>query len=269
MDISHYTQHIPEIEKRISDLKPDAIVLGLGPTAWLLPWIDQKLLRGVKKIGGHDACKIMPCDEILLLDRPVLALHRETDRFKTILASRPNKFWVYSKNWDDLSGAPQGHVPGWKGMWPQHLLGITEILDFDVWHPATTAERTSRKELPKLDGDPPPTSCISPTGCTSIAWRGGSRRIGIIGMDMMPNHHHTYSFSGMVNWVFKILRRRAVELGGEIVNLSPISTITKIQPEFNEKCDKPTSGSDPIDTSKPPEPSESLSTASASTQASR
>ena len=257
MNIQPYVQHIPEIEKRIRDFRLDTIVLGLGPTAWLLPWLDQSLIANLRRIGGHDASKVMHCHDLLLLDLPVFALHPETDRFKTIINSRPERFFIYHKNW-----VGNEQVKGWKEYWPKELTGITEIVDFDVWYPHDLGQRGAQGVVPILDGNPPPTSCVSPVGCVTTAWRRGSRRIGVIGMDMMPNHHKTFSFVPTVNWVFKHLRRRAVELGGEIVNLSPVSQIHKIQPD---RCKQPpTSGSAPTSTNVPLEPSESLSTASAS-----
>lgn len=249
MRVDDYLSHIPDIEEKIRALRPDAIVFGMGPTAWLLPWINQSLLRDVRLWGAHDAWHILPCDDLVIFDVPVRALHPITTRYECILRSRPRRLWAYERNWPS---------------WDKHIHAAVKPnvrqVRFGVWSPAGVMPGAKFK----LDADPPHTLAISPTGCTTLAWREGARRIGVIGADMLADQTQTSSFVRIVDPFFSTIAEQAKAAGGAIWNLSPISALKRFrQWTISEFSSAQTAGS------VTPEPSAFLSTASGSTPASQ
>ena len=251
---SHYFQHIPAVEDLIRALRPDAIVCGMGPTAWLLPWLDQALLRDVRFFGAHDGCMLRPggMDDLVLLDGPWNELHPGTIRFQRIIESRPKRIWIYEKRLAD---------------WTKHLHDCTKNIrqpqKWVVWQP----DRVPRDAKFKLEADPPHTTSISPTGTTTLAWKLGCRRIGVIGVEMIRGTHRVAKFGPLVDRFMLTMAQQAHERGGAIWNLSPITALGgwKLWTEerMKESCG---SSSEPTSGSSEPEPSACSSEASAATQ---
>ena len=248
MNVSAYLEHVPTIEKWIEESKLDSIVCGMGPTAWLLRWVDRRVLNNVRLFGVHDGCDIMPMDDLVLMDAPEKALHPITKRFEAIVQSRPKRLWIFD---------------AWMKPWLQHLdksmQSVATSVPWFVWHFGPKPGQKPGKL--RLDADPPHTVLISPTGAVTLAWREGCRRIGVIGVDLDPKQHHQAQNAPHIDKFFCILANQAHAQGGLIRNLSPITTCKN----FREW--KPfMSGSAPIGISETPEPSASSNTASASTQ---
>ena len=219
MDISPHLRHVPGIEKAIVDNKLDTLVLGLGPTAWLVPWIDRKILRDLRLWGAHDVHRIIPVDDLVLFDSPIHSsrLRPGTEALKITLASRPKRLWLYDGNAE---------------LWRPHLhycmASVTKTESFFVWqnphlHPGETAPKRFR-----LEWDRPHTGYISPVGCTTLAWREGCRRIGVLGVEM-DNDHATHTMSPNVDVFFQAMANDAHELGGVVMNLSPITALKKFK----------------------------------------
>ena len=250
MNVTNYLHHIPEIEKRIVDHKLDSIVVGMGPTAWLLPYIQRKILNKCRLWGVHDGCRIMPMDDLVIMDSPQNALHADTTRHQHIINARPKRIWIYGPAYDI-----------WRPLLSESMQSVTERVEWAVWNPdALPPEPRFKLERPP-EGEMH-TIAISPTGTTTLAWREGCRRIGVIGVDMMKGHHHTYGWSGAVGRFFRICAEHAYERGGWIQNLSPITSLQ----EF-EQWTPSESSSAPTATSGSTEQNSSSNTASASTAA--
>lgn len=211
MNLSLFPGALDEIERRIRELQPHAIVLGLGPSAWFMPQVDRKLLEGVRVWGMNDSFRIMPTDDLVVMDLPQRMLHPATVRGKAIVESRPKRLWLYCKHsliWKDVLD---------KDTWDEHC-------EFDLtqynWQKSVKAGIA-----PRLTDDPPAHILQSPTGITSLAWQQGARRIGVIGCDLLPGHHVQSHLEPAISWFFSHLSAQAALLGGRIVNLSPISQV--------------------------------------------
>lgn len=269
MNLEPYRHLIPEIEAKIAESRLDTIVFGLGPTAWLLPWIDRSLIAPLKLWGCHDASRILPVHDLVLMDFPNKPeLHPDTSRYAEIVKARPNRLWVWRQNLE--SWAP--HLPAcmakvlrpvdWKvfnpASLPRMLASLGQEASYD--RPPLQLEDLYDRLPFRLVDDPPQTVAVSPSGMTTLAWQQGCRRIGVLGVDMMKHHHHTYMYKLLVDAFFLRLRKDAHDLGGLIVNLSPISSLRR----FREWTPS-TSGSEATSGSSVPGPSQSLSTASAAT----
>lgn len=207
---THYLQHIPKVEQMLAALRPDAIVCGMGPTAWLLPWIDQSLLSGVRLFGAHDGCSIMPMDDLMLMDGPKNELHPGSIRHQRIVESRPKRLWIYEKI-----------VAHWDAFLAPATKSIRTSVQLAVWHP----QRTPPNSKFKLEKDPIQTVAISPTGTTTLAWQQGCRRIAVIGVEMRKGEHKTCVYGRLVDGFFCAIAQQAKELGGAIWNVSPITAL--------------------------------------------
>lgn len=268
MRIEPYVEHIPEIERRIRLLEPDAIVMGLGPSSWLLPWIDQKLLEKPRRFGVHDIFRILPVDDLIIMDPPHAWLGEAGERFKQILDSRPKRWWFYPKAWTHPEREQVNGTPFWHKHLPQCLRRSVAMMDWEVIPPneppVMTLEdgrKVRSKDGYKLDADPPQTTSMSPCGATTLAWHLGCRRIGVIGLDCTMREHPSYQGIPGVTMFMKFMAMQAEQAGGAIWNLSPISNIRKFDPP-----DVSASSSVPILGSKLPVPKPSSSTQSASTR---
>lgn len=232
MRIDSYLKHIPVIEGWLREHKPDALVCGLGPTAWLLPWIDQSLLSGVRLWGCHNACQIMNFDDIVVMDSPVMELHPNTYRHGEIVKSRPKRLWIYRNN-----------APTWDPFLHPAVKSITQLVDFAVLRP-NQVPADLRKVKFKLEANPPHTTTVSPTGMTTLAWREGARRIGVLGVDLERNQHHAARWSVLIDHFMASVAEQAQGLGGSIINLSPVTSLVrfaKLSAEWLQKA--PSSGS--------------------------
>lgn len=261
MRIDRYLQHIPEIERRLRLLQPDAIVYGLGPSAWLMPWVDQSLLQGVRRFGVNDIFRLTAVEDLIVMDQPIGPLHPDNERFAVIAGSRPRRLWIYTDAWitppEVLKKRPYLEGYEWKAHLPAPLHSIVRLVPWRVFPPGVPCSKFDFR----LAVDPPQTTSVSPVGAMTLAWNQGCRRIGVIGMDMMQGHHHSHDHVQLVDLFCKRLAMEARDLGGALVNLSPISAITRLP------CEPLTSGSEPTKDSDEPVQSECLSTASASTLA--
>lgn len=260
MNVAPYLEHIPAIEANLAAGKFDALVVGMGPTAWLLPWIDQKLLSGLRLWGCHDACRIMPMDDLLLMDNPINFLDPDTQRHAEIVKSRPKRLWVYEHAWHTRKNPKTGQQRiGWDQFIAKGVHSIMREVKFGVADP----RRMHPRQMPKfkIDGEPPHTTCISPTGCTSLAWQQGSRRIGIIGVDMQPDRHISSQYWRIVSHCFCCFAQTAHDLGGCVANLSPITALKPFA-----TWTPSTSGSAATPSNATLAPSASSSTESGSTQ---
>lgn len=246
MNLTSYLHLIEPIEREIVDLKLDSLVCGLGPTAWLLRYMDRKITSPLRIWGAHDFERIMPCDDLVILDAPHTALGPDTKRYEVIVNSRPKRLWIF-----------KGHANAWKSHLHESMAKVTEIVPWAVWIPQRTAPHANFKleAKPNLH-----TIAISPTGTTTLAWREGCRRIGVLGVDMVQGGHHTYCWHRHVDGFFTKVAGQAQEQGGLIAQLSPISSLTNFR-----ACNPSASSSDPTATSETPEPNSSSSTPSAST----
>lgn len=269
MRIEPYLEHIPEIENRIRRLQPDAIVIGLGPSAHLLPWINQKLLQEPRRFGVHDVFRIIPVDDLVIMDPPRHALHEETARFKTIIESRPKRWWFYPTAWSNPDLEAATGIPFWHKHLPQCVRDSVKVQEWTNFEPQRWPMKTlpdgskvPDKDLIALDGPLPITTSMSPVGATTLAWHLGCRRIGVIGLDAIQADHPSSLLVQPVTMVMKHLARRAEQAGGAIWQLSPFSAINRFDPPS-------TSGSGPTSGNAPQGPSGSLSTASAAEQPAR
>lgn len=250
MKVDAYLRHVPVIEEMLAALKPDAIVFGVGPTGFLLPWLNQSLLSGVRLWGAHDAFSVMACDDLCILDPPKLALHPDTHRGATILASRPKRIWLHEPVKAD-----------WLSLLNPAVHPIVQLVKWKVWNPAAFGPQTP---FP-LGGDPLLTYAVSPLAATQLAWREGCRRIGVIGADMMAGHHISFNHSNIVDYCFAVIADQAKQQGGAIWNLSPVSSLGRFIKLTKQAWKPSTSGSAPTDGSNPPEPNSSSNTPSEST----
>ena len=234
MNVTNLLPHAAKIEQQIREERLDAIVYGLGPSAWLIPWLDSKLLQSVELWSAHDAQRIITPDHLLLVDSPsrTARLKVGTDAYEAVLATRPGKIWVNSWYTDE---------------WDRHLhfsvKSIVETVHFWVW----THEHKNRKQDPKpkqwaMGGQDPHCGFISPLASATLAWREGRRRIGVLGVDMGPEHN-THSMLKYVDNAFKMLANSAHEQGGCCINLSPV-TYLKHFPQWtpSESSSAPTNG---------------------------
>jgi len=249
MNVTNYWRHISEIEQQIAELRLDAIVMGLGPTAHLMPWIDRKLLHGIRIWGAHDGERVgFHINDLVLIDSPVESkrLFPNGDAYQYVVKSRPDRLWVY-----------EPFFPRWQPHLHTSMLSVTKTVPMHVWHQPGKAGKGWLDQV-QLVADPIHTVFISPTGTTALAWREGCRRIGVIGVDMRPWEHNSSPKAPFVDKFFCRFADQAHERGGLIANLSPISSLVKF------RSWKPSvSSSAPTDGSGTPEPNLPSNTASA------
>lgn len=209
-DLSQWESHIPEIEKRISDLNPHVIVCGLGPSAYLLNKLDKDLIKNIRLWGVNDFFKIMPCHDLTLMDSPVRELDPSGDRYKYIIQSKPERWWIYEqchKSWSSLIGDN----------------AKKNSFDLTLWHPQQN--RPPNQSVPLLQGRPYHHTIASPIGTIALAWGDGCRRIGFIGVDLLVDNHKLSNHNLWIKWFLKHFSKQAKKLNGSIVNLSPFSTV--------------------------------------------
>jgi hypothetical protein len=234
MHLDPYLEHIPEIERRIEAMKPDAVVIGLGPTGYLMPWIRQRLLRDVRTFGVNDVFRIMPVDDLVIMDPPVRALDPTTDRFKHILASRPKRWWIYGPSWNDPRREAEMGKMFWHRQLPACVRDNVTPQEWRVWQPGeypvksgATGEEPDKYGF-RISSTPPETTVMSPLGTITLAWMLGCRRIGVVGLDAIMADHPSAQFVGVANAFCRSIAKEARELGGLVCNLSPISSVTKL-----------------------------------------
>lgn len=261
--LDRFLQYIPEIERRIRDNALDAIVWGIGPTAWLLPWMNPDLLKPLRKWTTHDGCRVMPANDLLLLDTACRGLHPDTARYRCIVDSRPDRIWVFKGAWDSFKAGPASE---WRHHLHPDVQDRVRVQDFRVWDPRLPPQTINPKlggTHPKTKEVVPDTCAISPAGACTLAWQEGCRRIGLIGVDMLPHHiHSSHQYRAQIDHFLSSIATRMHEAGGLLCNLSPITSL----PRFS-KWIPSASTSAPIAGNATPEPKTCSNTASASTQA--
>lgn len=208
--VEAHKQCIPQIEDRIRKLNPHTIVCGVGPSAYMLPLIDQSLLTNVRIWGVNDFWRVMDCHDLVLMDGPVRELRPEDNpRYDWIKQAKPQRAWLYSavKN-------------SWDGFFPD---AKRHVFDLNLWHPGRP--HAEGFKAPVLQGRPYHHTIASPVGTVAIAWGEGNRRIGFIGVDLLSGHHKLSDSNKWIKWFLKCFMKQADALGGKIMNLSPLSTV--------------------------------------------
>ena len=224
MNITNFMHLVPEIEKKIVDENIDTLVMGLGPTAYLVPWIDSKILRKLRLWGCHDVGRIIRVHDLVLMDSPLAMLTQTqvsrlrpgTDAHDFVVNARPDRVWVFKPNLREW--IPYLHKP---------VLSVVRAEDMFVWQRKGTQGLPDRPKKVDISSQIPHTIHISPTGVTTLAWREGCRRIGVIGVDMRKYEHHTFNKSEDVDRFMLDCAKQAHDQGGCIVNLSPITSLEK------------------------------------------
>jgi hypothetical protein len=216
VNVSRYVGLIPKIEEWLRLAKLDTLVLGLGPTAWLARYVRRDLLRDIRMFGPHDVWRILPVSDLVLMDTPASnhgVLGPDGERHATIVASRPERLWIYTPN-----------IPEWDPYIHACMRPVIKPVQFTVWD---VKQASTRSDF-RIGETQPGTMMVSPTGCTTLAWHQGCRRIGVLGMDMMPGHHHTGGDPcdlSLVDLFMCKIAQEAQAKGGAILNLSPITSL--------------------------------------------
>lgn len=254
-DVAPYLQYVPEIERRITDWKLDSLVCGLGPTAWLLQFVARKLTKDLRIWGCNDFFNIMPCDDLVVMDPPVNRLNPHCTSGRRILESRPKRLWM-----SEVCIYPHGrrgkNMAEWLPLLPESMRSVCYGVPWIVWEPSSLTMGTPLLTRPQGECD---TIMISTTGMTTLAWREGCRRIGVIGTDLQQKQHHMWTHRKWIDRFFVQIADQAQAAGGLVANLSPITSL-----ENFAKWTPCTSTSVPISGSSLPEPSACSSTAPAS-----
>jgi len=250
MDLGNYYRHLESIEREIVDRKLDTLVLGLGPTAWLLPWIDRKLLVGMRIWGAHDIERIWPVDDLVIMDTPQHSprLKPGTEALKFCVEARPKRLWLYKRN-----------AKAWRSLLHHAMRHVTTDVDYFVHQNPVLNPGEEHPRHFLLEWGRPHTGLVSPTGMTTLAWREGCRRIGVLGVEM-DSDHRTCQWRKQVDGWFVDMARQAHEKGGAICNLSPISQL-KLFRSWKPSA----SSSAPTNGSESQEPKKSSNTASENT----
>lgn len=220
--LAAWWSHLPEIERRIATFRPEAIVCGLGPSARLLAHVSPFLLTDVRIWGVNDFCSIMPCDDLVIMDSPLIPqsglrkMRNERDvnpRWQQVVDSRPKRWWLY-----------KNVVEHWSTMLPEKR--DQRIFDLRLWE----WPRNIPDGVPTIDHTPYDHTIASPIGTIAMAWGEGARRIGLIGVDLLidengrPQHHMSMNKS-QLSWFTSCFNYDMRKKGGEIRNLSPFSRL--------------------------------------------
>jgi len=220
MNVAHLLHHVPAIEEEIQRHKLDALVIGLGPSGWLVPWIRSSLLHPIELWGAHDVHKIIPVDQLLLMDSPSTTkrLLVGTAGYEEIQKSRPYRMWVYEPWWEE-----------WKTHLAPAVLDIAEPQTFYVWGQDGRNRKNGLERPPQwsVGWEVPHCGGMSPMACITKAWEEGRRRIGVLGVDVGPEHPQTHNLRKQYDSIGCQLSSSAHEQGGLVVNLSPISWLKK------------------------------------------
>ncbi len=216
MELGNYFRYVEGIEREIVDKKLDCLVMGLGPTAWLVPWLDRKILSGCRIWGAHDINRIYPVDDLVIMDSPHQSprLKFGTEALKYCLDARPKRLWLY-----------KGNAKTWRTLLHKPMESVTEQVDYLVHQNPKFAKDEERPTKFMLEWHRPMTGLVSPVGVTTLAWREGCRRIGILGVEMDLDHG-THGYRKQVDAWFVELAQQAHEKGGVIANLSPVSLLS-------------------------------------------
>jgi hypothetical protein len=170
------------------------VVVGLGPSAQEA-W--RELRDHFYTIGVNDVARFHQPDELLILDRK----GRFTPERQAFIGhTRARHVWSPHQEWEPVTELP--------------------------WREIKTRKFTKQEPF-DWDGEYIPHYLTSPFAGIGLAYKLGARRIALIGLDLGADHHMG-AHSGRINHQ---LRRAWQELGErdvELLNCSPISTITAI-----------------------------------------
>jgi hypothetical protein len=229
-DIAHFQHWVPGIEERLRNLRPHSVVCGLGPSSYLLPHIDQSLLAGVRIWGVNDFWRIRPCNDLVLMDQPLLELDPHTIRYDWVIKSRPDRFWIYDGFCDPVLHQGKSLLETWKKAYGGELPAPHKVFQLTKWDTRKMPKKDGKVAAPQLQGRPYHHMMMSPVGTLSIAWGDGSRRIGLIGVDLLPMHHRQSQNLELHSWFVSHFGVQAKALGGAIVNLNPHSKLKGLDP---------------------------------------
>ena len=170
----------------------DIIVAGLGRSAQDF----APLARNYVTIGVNDIDKFFAPTHLVVLDP---ARRFSPDRHKTICESGASVIWT---------------TP----VWP--------CFENDTRRKKITTVRFDNKEYFDLDKDIP-NSRTSPFAAIGLAYRLGAIRIGVIGMDLLDDHHMN-KFVKQINEQLGRLAKLLLEKGVILVNISSIAKLYTI-----------------------------------------
>lgn len=220
MNVAHLLHHVPTIERQLKQLDLDALVIGLGPSGWLTPWLRSRLLLNIELWGAHDVDKIIPVDHLLLMDSPGTSkrLLVGTAGYEQIQKSRPYSMWVYEPWWEE-----------WKSHLSPAVMDVAKPQKFFVWGQDHRNRANGFKQPAQwmVGGEAPHCGGMSPWACITKAWETGCRRIGVLGVDLGPEHPQTHQHRKQHDSIGCHLSSSAHQQGGLVVNLSPISWLKK------------------------------------------
>lgn len=217
VNVLAYISLLPQIEDWIAKAKLDALVLGLGPTGWLARHLKRDLVRGLRLFGAHDVNRMgLPVHDLLIMDDTVGnfgVLSPDGDRHAIIVNSRPDRLWCYAPS-----------QPDWDQYIHECMRPVLKSVQFTVLHWKECSERTDFR----LGDSYPMTMSSSTLGCTTLAWHLGCRRIGVLGMDLVPGKHHLsadHDHLRLLDVFMCKIATEAAQKGGAILNLSPITSL--------------------------------------------
>jgi len=170
----------------------DIIVAGLGKSAQEFASIAHKYVT----IGVNDIDKFFAPTHLIVLDPP-RRFHKS--RMEIICNSKASHIWI-TPEWPCLKDDPR-------------IKRISTV-------------RFDNKISFDLDRDIP-NFRTSPIAGIGLAYRLGAKKIGLIGMDLLPDHH-MHKFRKEINEQLGRLAKLLLERGVILVNLSSIANITSI-----------------------------------------
>jgi len=187
------------------------IVLGLGPSIKELARIERRPTTiGVNDVERH----VGTVDHLVLLDAPADFLRtngraRGTERLRTVTATRAGTVWIFDRHLD---------------RWPSITANHPDVRPLKI--------RVARHDEPLMHLDPESDELahfqISPYTGASLAFRLGAKRIGLLGVDLIPGDHPVAVAAHTIDVRLGRLRGAMAQHGVDLVNLSPLSTLTSL-----------------------------------------
>lgn len=195
-----------EIQRRIDSFRPQAIVLARGPSIRIAAeFLD---LSEFRTYGVNDVEEFgVPVTDLVLIDRPNKRIAPGEPGCKIILNSKAARLYIRENafvQWRELmSPEQQKKVRPLRKQYRDSTLA-------DFWN-GTIPYTTS-----------------SSSAAASVAWACGFRRIGMIGVDHNGDPKHPVTSERNVEKIsrfFSDFAAQALAGGGELCNLSPISSV--------------------------------------------
>ena len=174
----------------------DFIVVGLGKSAE----VKAELLKQFITIGVNDVSKFFDPDYLVVLDKAL--------RFTPI-----RKGFIENTN---ARVAYVCHPKDWEFKNSEMRINKLETEKFT---------RSSITEwVEKIDAGPIPHYLTSPFAAIGLAYQLGAKRIGVIGMDLLPTHHMG-RHAGAINRELAKYRRVLEQKGVSLFNCSNIARL--------------------------------------------